>query len=279
MISICIKDSHSQFLKCLFQELKKSNISDMYYSKHSFKIYENIIVHYKGDSVNKFYQILSLAISNAIMFYYEPKLVKQSIGKDYFYFDPSDKKVIFDEYKILVKKSSKDDSEKKMNMLSKPLIEYLKDNKSIIIEGFLNFRLPDYKNHLDDNIQEAVNQFILDKEYFEFVNLLKSYVDSKIPNDKIVNLVYVNSEAILLSSNGDIIKLDSFDSIYLSDITFSNNDYVLNTLVGLLPSKIILHLITPKDNFIDTIKLIFDNKVIECDGCEMCHAYNTLKMF
>lgn len=279
MISICIKDSHSQFLKCLFNELKKSNISDMYYSKHSFKIYENIIVHYKGDSSNKFYQILSFAISKAIISYYESGLIKQFINRDYFYFDKCDKKVIFDEYKILAKKFSKAEYEEKTNIISKPLIDYLKTNKSIIVEGFINFRLPDYMNLIDDYVQEAVNQFILDKEYFEFVNLLKAYVDSKVPNDKVVNLVYVNSEAILLSDNGDIIKLDSFDSIYLSDITFSNNDYVLNTLVGLLPSKIILHLITPQDNFIDTIKLIFDNKVTECPNCEMCNAYKILKMF
>ncbi len=279
MISICIKDSHSKFLKCLFSELKKSKMPDMYYSKHSFKIYDNIIVHYKGDSANKFYHVISSAISNAIIIYYEPKLLKKIINTNYFYFDLPDKKVILDEYRILVNKFSTAESVEKINMLSIPLTNYLKNNKSIIVEGFINFRLPDYMNHLDYYIQEAVNQFILDKEYFEFVNLLKGYVDSKIPNDKVVNLVYVNSEAILLDSKGNIIELDSFNSIYLSDITFSNNDYVLNTLVGLLPTKIILHLITPNDNFIDTIKLIFENKVTECDGCEMCHAYNTLKMF
>lgn len=279
MISICIKDSNSKFLKCLFSELKNLKMPEMYYSKHSFKIYENIIVHYKGDSTNKFYNVLSSAISNAIITYYEPQLLKKIINTNYFYFDNPDKKVVLDEYKILVNKFSLTESSEKMNMLVIPLTNYLENNKSIIIEGFINFRLPDYINHLDSCVQEAVNQFILDKEYFEFVNLLKGYVDSKVPNNKIVNLVYVNSEAILLSDKGDIIELDSFNSVYLSDITFSNNDYVLNTLVGLLPTKIILHLITPKDNFIDTIKLIFENKVTVCDGCEMCHAYNTLKMF
>ncbi len=157
MISICIKDSHSQFLKCLFNELKRVDIPDIHYSKHSFKIYENIIVHYKGDSTNKFYQVLSSAISNAIISYYEPNLIKQFINRDYFYFDKSDKKVIFDEYKILVKKSSKNEYGEKINIISKPLINYLKDNKSVIVEGILNFRLPDYMNLLDNYVQEAVN--------------------------------------------------------------------------------------------------------------------------
>ena len=117
-----------------------------------------------------------------------------------------------------------------------------------------------------------------DKEYIEFVNLLKGYVDSKVPNNKVVNLVYVNSEAILLSSDGNLIELDLFDSKYLSDITFCNNDYVLNTLVGILPSKIILHLVSAKDVFIKTVELIFGDKVSVCPGCELCTAYKMLNL-
>ena len=131
---------------------------------------------------------------------------------------------------------------------------------------------------MEDLLQEAVNQFVLDKEYIEFINLLKGYVDSKVPNNKVVNLVYVNSEAILLSSDGNLIELDLFDSKYLSDITFCNNDYVLNTLVGILPSKIILHLVSAKDVFIKTVELIFGDKVSVCPGCELCTAYKMLNL-
>jgi len=48
----------------------------------------------------------------------------------------------------------------------------------------------------------------------------------------------------------------------LSDISFSNNDYILNTLLSILPSKIIIHLQNNYiDEFINTLALIFENKV------------------
>ena len=278
MISICIKENDSNLQDYLINEIKKSGLNNIVFSKHSFKIYNNLIVHYKGDDINSFYSFLSKILTNAFLIFYEPKKIKRLILFDYFYFDNYDKKIIFDEYKILLNKTSDYEKNLKFNKIYLPLEEYLRNNKSIVLEGFLNFRLRDYISYLKKILQESVNQFILDKEYIEFVNLLKSYVESKIPNDEIVNLIYVNNEAILLSKDGNIISLDEFDSKYLSDISFSNNDYVLNTLVGLLPSCILLHLISPKDNFIKTIELIFGDKVRYCHGCNLCSAYEILNL-
>ena len=278
MISICIKDNSKDLQNFLINEINKSGIDNILYSKHSFKIYDNVIVHYKGNDVEAFYDFLSKTLSRSIEIFYEHKKVRRLIQFEYFYFDRNDKKIIFDEYKILINKISNHEKKLKFNKINIPMKNYLKDNKSIVLEGFLNFRLREYIAYLRDLLQESVNQFIIDKEYIEFVNLLKDYVDSKIPNKDIVNLVYVNNEAILLSQNGNIIKLDEFDSKYLSDISFSNNDYVLNTLVGLLPKQIILHLSTPEDNFIKTIELIFGDKVKICKGCSLCSAYEILNL-
>ena len=262
----------------MINEINKSEIGNILYSKHSFKTYDNVIIHFKGDNFEAFYDFLSKTIAKSIEIFYEPKKVKRLIQFEYFYFDKNDKKIIFDEYKILINKISNYEKEFKFNKIYIPLKDYLKDNKSIILEGFLNFRLRDYIEYLKELLQEAVNQFLIDKEYIEFVNLLKGYVDSKVPNNELVNLVYVNNEAILLSQDGNIIALDEFDLKYLSDISFSNNDYVLNTLVGILPSQIVLHLATPKDNFIKTIELIFGNKVKTCSGCDLCSAYKILNL-
>lgn len=278
MISVCIKDNNINLLNYLIEEINNSGFDNIVYSRHCFKIYENLIIHYKGEDVDTFYDVLSKIVAKAIILFYEPKKIKRLIHFDYFYFDKSDKSIIFDEYKILVNKVSFFEKEQKFSLVYSPLKSFIKNNKVIVLEGFLNFRLREYITYLRELLQEAVNQFILDKEYIEFVNLLKGYVDSKVPNKESINLVYVNNEAILLSQDGCIIALDKFDSKYLSDITFSNNDYVLNTLVGLIPSKIYLHLVSSKDNFIKTIELIFGDRVKYCNGCNLCSAYKILNL-
>ncbi len=65
-----------------------------------------------------------------------------------------------------------------------------------------------------------------------------------------------------------------FDAKYLSDISFSSNDYCLNTLLNLLPSKLHIHLVDNfEDEFITTLKLIFENRVYICNDCDICRVY------
>ena len=65
-----------------------------------------------------------------------------------------------------------------------------------------------------------------------------------------------------------------FPAKYLSDITFSSNDYTLNVLLSLLPKKIYIHLIDDKiDEFITTLILIFENRIDLCTECPICKIY------
>ena len=62
----------------------------------------------------------------------------------------------------------------------------------------------------------------------------------------------------------------------MSDISFSSNDYALNTLLNLVPKKITIHLIDGYvDEFINTLKLIFQDKVQICEDCDICLLYKT----
>jgi hypothetical protein len=83
----------------------------------------------------------------------------------------------------------------------------------------------------------------------------------------LVHLIYNAGSPTLLDENKKIIKTDCniLNAKYLSDITFSDCDIALNTLLNLIPKKIYLHLIDNKiDEFITTLKLIFENRIVLC---------------
>lgn len=270
MISLCIKDNNSKIQNFIMKKIGESNIPDIYYSKHTFKIYKNIIIHYKGNNPEKFYKFISNLLSDVIIKYYEPIIIKRLIIKDYFYFDALDRNSIYNEYSLLNHNSKK--------YIKEDILNYIKNNKNIVLNGFVNFRLSNYQTSLEPYIEKSVNKFVLDKEYLEFVSLLRGYVDSKIPNPIKLHLIYSNKESIILDENYNIIELENFDSEYLSDISFSQNDYALNTLIGKLPQSIYIHLISPKDEYIETLELIFGNKIHICTGCSICNAYKLLNL-
>ena len=156
--------------------------------------------------------------------------------------------------------------------------KYLIDNKSMVLDGFVHFRIKPYIEYIDNIVDTAVNQFVVDKEYSDFINLLKIYIATQNPTTDIVHLIYINGESILLDKDRNSINISKSNlSInYLSDISFSSNDYALNSLLTLLPKKIIIHLVTMEDSFINTLKLIFESKIVFCDDCSICKTYKLL---
>ena len=76
------------------------------------------------------------------------------------------------------------------------------------------------------------------------------------------------------------IDKNALNAKYLSDVSFSNNDYILNTLLTLLPKHIYLHTVSTSANFdfVNTLKLIFENRITICTDCSICHLYKNLKV-
>ena len=94
MKSFCIKTNNTDILNYLLERIKDIDFEDITYSKNKFKIYENIIIHYQGKNNFKFYNFLSSLMQEAVIKFYEEKLVKQLINYNYFYFDEYEKNLI-----------------------------------------------------------------------------------------------------------------------------------------------------------------------------------------
>lgn len=227
---------------------------------------------------SNFLSILSDILTNCILFFYEPILLKRIINFNYFYFDNFEKKLIQENcYKHIVLEEESTIKYRREEIWA-CVLQYIVSHKSMILDGFVNFRLEQYLNTLEEIVELSVNQYIIEKEYTEFINLLKLYIDSKNTNSNIIHLIYTNGESILLNEEKQIINLEDniFNAKYLSDISFSSNDYALNALLTLLPEKIELHLIGLEDEFINTLKLIFGSRIFICTDCNLCRTYRIL---
>lgn len=270
--SICIKSNNAEAISYILNELEFLNIDNVYFSCHKFKNFTNVIVHFKGISQFQFISSISQILSYLVLDLYENLLIKQLIEADYFYFSPSEQKAISN---ACIETLNYEDSLNRFELIQTAFFKYLIENKSINLYGFINFRLSKYLKYLDSIIDICVNKFIIDKEYLEFVNLLKAYVFTSSTTTEEVHLIYKEKESILLDKDKNLIPVNSsaFNAHYLSDITFSSNDYTLNSLLTLLPKNLYIHLICEEDEFINTLKLIFDMRVHICQDCDICNLY------
>jgi len=276
MKSVCIKTNNLDIINYLQKSFENINLEDTYISIKKFNHFHNIIIHHKSCDYTKFQNYVSNSITKAIIEYCEEEIIYNNISLNYFYFNSYEKKKILDNTLNLLEDEKI--SKKRYDYINNEIFKILLSSHSLYLQGIINFGLNNYITLLNTQIDIAVNKFLIDKEYLEFVNILKLYIKSEAENSKIehLHLIYKDKVSIITDDNKNIISYN--DNLrkarYISDISFSSNDLALNTLLSLIPKSITIHLIDGYcDEFINTLKLIFGEKVKICEDCDICAVY------
>ena len=278
MKSFCIKSNNKKINNYLLKNFKTYNLNHFYISNRKFKIYNNIILHCADKNTTFFYDCFCNVLTDTIIKFYEKNELKKIITLNYFYFSEIEQSIILKDCINFFNNTDNPESLDRKDVIYIALLKYINENKFFILDGFVHFRLKEYKKILEYVVDTCVNNFIVEKEYNEFVSLLRIYINSKKSNSNIVHLLYKNHSCTLLDDDYNVIPTNKFslDATYLSDITFSSNDYALNTLLNLLPKKLKIHLIDDSDEFIETLRLIFEKNVSICKHCSLCTKYKLL---
>ena len=265
MKSLCIKTNNSKAIYYLLNSLENLTMEETYFSCKSFKHYTNVIIHYLGNDLTYFYSNISDLLTCLVLDNFEHELLKKLTLQNYFYFDNIEINKVINICEDIMCDSDEFSFENRYNILFDNFYYYISTNNKLYLSAFLTFRNKKYFQYLLDTVDISVNKFIIEREYLEFISLLKIYINSHSSNINLVRLDYNDSKPTLFDENNNIIDVedDSFDMKYLSDISFSSNDYVLNALLTLVPKKIIVNLSNSSymDEFLNTLSLIFENRI------------------
>lgn len=150
------------------------------------------------------------------------------------------------------------------------------DNQPLFdIEGFLRFRAQAYKEQVQKAVSHVVDEYVLEKEYIEFIELLKHFVDSQVPRMHTLHVGITSTGKFhLYNEEGKKVTNE-----YLEDLSFgsSENEYsyedmLVSALIAVAPRQIVLHI--RYDGYKDTLNTIvqvFEGRVSYCsDGCFIC---------
>lgn len=159
MKSICIKTISEEKINYMIELIEKVPIN-IYMSNYRFKTYDNLIIHYPfEENIEEFYDFVSIIIKKCIENFYEEDFINKNVEKNYFYLSSIERKYISE----ITKKVLELPDEKigyKNDILKNTIKKYIKENKSIIIEGFVNFRIKEYKELLDRIVEVSVFSYL-----------------------------------------------------------------------------------------------------------------------
>jgi len=149
--------------------------------------------------------------------------------------------------------------------------DYLNTSSSLFLEGFLRFRLKNYFHEVEESVENAVDNYLVEQEYHEFVKLLRYFVEIQEPRIDQVNVLFKDKETFyLMDENYRPIDQSQLEKVLLEisrDVEY--DDLLLSALITISPREIVLHVINEVE-VIETIVNVFRERVTICRGCEIC---------
>jgi len=225
-------------------------------------------------------RILRYYIGNVITDLLLNSITKETLSKmikaNYGCFTLEERQTILDEAAALL---NQDESRVELpprivrrNQILSKILRHLESQQQIVLEGFLRFQLKEYFNEIRDALDRSVDRFMLEKEYREFIRLFRYFVEIQAPRIEEVNVrVKGGGMFSLLDEDGHAIEHEQLRDI-LTDLGPEEIDYedlLLSALITIAPARVVLHIIDPLE-VVNTIKLVFEDRVVICPGCSIC---------
>ncbi|MGE7272485.1 sporulation protein YtxC [Brevibacillus panacihumi] len=156
--------------------------------------------------------------------------------------------------------------------------QYLETERSIHLTGFIRFRLQEHWNELFELVEAGIDDYLEEKQYEEFVELLRYFIAAQDSKQEVVHIVpSVDKPFHLYDKKGDRLWLEQLDAVLnLEEQQCRDEDYLVSALVTLAPQSIVLHQAGDKPGLAKTIQSIFDSRLITCHSCQLCRGKRVL---
>ncbi|EGO62406.1 putative sporulation protein YtxC [Acetonema longum] len=244
------------------------NIPDGEISYRSYERVKNLLKVY-----------IAQILSDMIIIREEKNIVHDILRQDYEYFSGEEQNQIitkvFDilhndrimtEYSLTVRRSR----------IFTKMLDYLNGHNEMVLDGFIRFRLKEYRQLLASAVEQAVDEFMSDVEYQEFIRILRYFVSMQEPRFGEVHVVVdKNNVVYIFDADGEILNDQDGEQFTVNTQDGTHDqDLLMSALITVAPQMIIFHFASKVKNkeLVATVQEVFTERVFVCDGCRICNV-------
>ncbi|MEI0735685.1 putative sporulation protein YtxC [Paenibacillus sp. JTLBN-2024] len=233
----------------------------------------------KGNVLQQIYGTAAKALAEYILQEKERELAEKILNEEFDFPEPEEHEQILKHCRMILEKNPEFGASwnRRSAMLEQGIQQCLSERPLLHVDGFLTFRAQSYMKELKEIVEYAVDEFIMDRQYEEFVGMLKYFVYFQQPQVPLVHLIHKGGQDVLLLDE----NLKPLDYRYdegvvverLDQKDLQMEDAVVTTLISVSPAKIVIHTREPHMAVIRTLTQIFEDRVEICRYCPDCHGY------
>lgn len=220
---------------------------------------------------------ISNAIYRLIISKYREKELLEYLTENYFFLKHSEVIEVDKKINAFFKQEGPITSDKELQCVSlilkieKIINDFIEEDNFINIDGFLRFRLKSIRPIIEEIVDKLIEEYMVEKEYNEFINLLRYFVDiqeSKI--DEVNIYIKENGEYYIKDKDGRNIFNKFLDELIESNEAdnINNEDIIISGLITNSPKYVNIHNEENCRNkeFLNTISKVFRERVVFVEG-------------
>ncbi|MGB8953749.1 MAG: putative sporulation protein YtxC [Tumebacillaceae bacterium] len=223
-------------------------------------------------TTEKAVQALAEAAALFITEVWERRELERIVADDFYYYNADEVEYIAG-LSVQILADLKDEAGEPLRLLhiAEQLREGIKPGSELVIEGFLRFRLQALREDLHRVVEQAIDEYLIDLEYQEFIKLLRYFLAAQEPTMPLLHMIIPAEDDIrLFDGEGQAVSVEQL--LHVPELSIED---MMSSLISLAPERLLIHLPAPMEkqpSYIDTVQKVFQEKASLCTGCPLCHA-------
>ncbi len=225
----------------------------------------------REEDMTRLKHLLALELADMITQDYEEKRLLDYIEEAHPYFLPGERQSVLRAARLAMQKTP---PAQRAHYIETRLYSFLAGTERMSLEGFVNFRLKEYRALIKKAAESAVDVYLAKREYEEFITLLKIFVATQPTGEEVLHVVAEEDGSFRMLNHGGEDVRPICEEAFAADgaHALSEDDLLLSTLITLSPQEITFHRLKNIKNkrLLETVAAVFAGKVHICEGCDLC---------
>ncbi|KXG11574.1 putative sporulation protein YtxC [Anoxybacillus rupiensis] len=167
-------------------------------------------------------------------------------------------------------------------LIMNALLPFLKDNLSFSLTSFVTFRLKRYMERLNHYVELAIDEYKLEQEYQNFVQILRDYVAEREAKWRIVHLVHRSPDFLFFDEQFRHVTKKELTQLIDRNLPVSQPMYidssVLAPLVSIAPELVYVYTSCEDDGMIQTLQNVFQERLRFCKPTDFADAQTAMSI-
>ncbi|OAT74261.1 putative sporulation protein YtxC [Parageobacillus thermoglucosidasius] len=270
MIEIYFEQAHdAEKLFCLLNKRQKKTTHPRFRTTYNGDSLVTIYIY--GDTDEAISCDLIPAMTTLILHFIEDRLLLSIISNTFYFQDKEEQQQIlqlahsFLDGERYDYRTGKQPSVSRKTLIANALSQFLRDGLSFSFSSFVTFRLKSYMEQLQHYVELAIDEYKLEQEYQNFVQMLRDFVAAKRPKLPVIHLVHKPPSFLFFDEKLREITASELKQFIDRNLIVSQPMYIdsslLAPLVSIAPSMIYLYTDHEEDGMVQTIQNVFQERI------------------